>query len=221
MTRDELIEDAREALGVSSSWDAKIKRKLDDSVRYFLRNWNFPRAGEIVKRNSLNSGTKEILMTSPSKRIMLVQLQDNRSPGQTFYKNFQRSSGFRLPHARDQGVPGWWWTIGDRIIFEQGLPESGLDIWVYRQHLDPSLGLEFMLEEIPDALLIHLVYTNAPGWRKTEAAQAYAPLWAEQVKSLAIYANELEFEGVFLEMGAPGSRTPQSNGEYLNQRYGK
>lgn len=202
MTEDELKARTREALGLTTAHNTTIDQALDETVRFFLRNYNFPRAGQVVEFNNLAAGVQSVTLATPSKVIHLVQIRDNRE-ATTYYKDLERKNGFELP--RGDGVPHYWWQIGNVIHLDTPLPEADLDILVTRQHLDATLGLSFMLEEFDDVLFVRLCYYLAPTMRKFEAMQAFSPLWAEAQASIAHYANEQEFAKTMLQMRRPNT----------------
>jgi hypothetical protein len=199
MAYADLILEVREALGVSSSYDAvTIPAALKSSAIYLLKGYNFPRNMLISTTSAVPAGTGALALPSMIKKEELLLLRDARTAGQPAYKQLQKSEGFRMPAQDD--MPNFYWLAGNSLIFDTVTPEAGLDLVLYYQSLDPVSAEAWLTVDFREELINRTVYSKAAALRKPEVMQAYTPLWRESQTALAKYLNELEFDGLVMTM---------------------
>lgn len=210
-TVSQLAQKVRVALAVSAEYEGST---LPDAVRgvmrRLLRDYNFPKS--VIRVTSADAeavGKTQYVMPAGLKRPLEVRFFDQAN--NAWSRRLERREGFSLPYGSDGFGPAaedlygrFYWLEGNKLVVDTPMPAAGLrlTLW-YQSMLVDAAAEQWMLDDMEDLIFSRAVMEAGLMLRKTEAANAYASLVAEQTKSIAMFANELEWNGVELSMREP------------------
>lgn len=214
----ELAQKVRGALAVSSEYEGvTIPNAIRSSMRRLLRDYNFPKS--IRRYQSVVSGvpigTTNHTLPAGFKRPLEVRFFSPST--QQWTNRLERREGFALPQP-DSDVEGqygrYYWLEGNDLVVDTPMPIDQtlrLTVW-YQSMLLDAASEAWLLDDMEDLIFSRAVLKAAAELRKPEVANVYAQLVAEEMQSIAIYANELEWNGVEMQMreprGLPSPRYP-------------
>jgi len=214
-TVGELAQKVRQALAVDAQYEGiTIPSGIRRVMRRLLRDYNFPKS---VKRYTSPATTlNQVSYTLPDgmKRPLEVRFFD--PVAKTWTIRLERREGFSLPYT-DSDVEGrygrYFWLEGNNLLVDTPMPVAGLQMIVwYQSQLVDAATETWMLDDMEDIIFSMSVMKLAAELRKPEVMQAFAPLVGEEMTSIAIYANELEWNGLQMQMreprGLPSARYP-------------
>lgn len=188
----------REALGVSSSYDAAtIPAAIKRAAQRLLRDYNFPKA-RARQTTVLALGQNSWALPSGVGKIRGLRYYN---PTDTTYSDWlERREGFVLPVESDSLSAHQWWIEGATLYLsnkvDSGSVAQGLQAILFYQTLDPDASGGWIYDDFEDVLYYMTVYREASTMRKPEVQQAFTTLYQEELSALAIYLNELEWDGV-------------------------
>lgn len=191
----------REALGVSASYDAEtIPAAIKRAAKRLLRDYNFPKALK-VQETALAAGEQSWTLPEAMGKPLALRLY-NPSDG-TYSRWLERRDA--AVGLSEGDLSSWrWWLAGTQgwlsNPFDNALATAGFEVHLVYQNLDPDADGGWIYSDFEDVLYYATVYREASTMRKPEVQQAFAPLYQEEITALAIYLNELEWQGVVVEM---------------------
>jgi len=194
----DILQDLREGLAVSASYDARLMRGIKNAARTLLRAYNFR---ESLRRFTTNVLPGNHTFTLPLdfgkvKSVRLITVEG----GTTLYKRLRRREEGTLPYING---PSFYWIESDRGMMDTPMPMDAInyqaEIWY--QTDDPDFAEAWMSKKYPDVLEHRAGSELAIKLRKNEAFQIYSALWQEDVAILGRYIPELEFGDMDLSMG--------------------
>jgi hypothetical protein len=203
-------------LGLNASYDATIIPALvTRQARKLLRDYNFQKS---LTRQTY--AAPQVVATYPSFDLpagagKILGLRFNDPTNNTWSDMLKRRESFVLPNVDPtwQSVDGIvdlsqrrYWQEGTKLYLAEPIDASltGLNLVLWYQTVEPA-SATWIYDDFEDVLFTLSVYRGAAENRKPEVQQAYQALWAEDMQSLAIYLNELEFDN--LEMVQREERT--------------
>lgn len=205
MTVAALVPRVRESLGVSASYDAEtIPALIRRSIKRLLRDYHFPKSVHREEFLNLFLNSQEYTLPAGFKKELLVQFYD---PVTTSWSEpLLKAEGFRLPNS--EGYPRYYWLEGLKLHTDTPLDISrvGFTLQLWHESMDVAANEDWFTEDFEDAVYYHAVFRGAAEMRKPEVMQAFAPLWQDEVTSLAIYTNELEFDNLHMVQREPAAR---------------
>jgi len=215
----ELAQKVRAALAVNAEYEAvTIPSAIRRVMKRLLRDYNFPKS---VKRYMTNGpdgpfgveiGAVAHAMPPGFKRPLEVRFY---YPAEGSWTNrLERREGFALPISDDDvdsRYGRYYWLEGNNLVIDTPMPVNNLKLVVwYQSMLLDAEAVAWLLDDMEDLIFTSSVVRAAAELRKAEAMQAFAPLLQEEMQSIAIYANELEWNGVGMQMREPrGLPTPR------------
>lgn len=215
-TMVEMQERVRLAAAVSASYNATvINTALERAMKRLLRDYNFPKSIRSVFTEGDTEVGQQVYPAPPGfKRILSLRFKDTGS--NAYSHALKRRHGFTLPLANptEADLYGtYYWLEGTNILVDRPAPVSSirLTVWHQSQLLDDAMKA-WMLEDLEDLIFSRATFLVTSELRKEELAQLFAARVAEETQSIAIYANELEWEGMDMHMrevsGWPAERYP-------------
>lgn len=193
----------REALGVSSSYDATtIPAGIRRAIAFMLRTWTFPQA--LVTTNiAIALNAKQIALPATGVgKIRAVRLKDGTG---TLFKRLRRTLLGELPRADG---PSYYWQEGNILKLDTAVTESGYSADVWYSSTDVTAADPWITVDFEDIVFTLSTMRLAQELRKPEVLQAFAASWQEQVPSLAQYLNEVEFNDLDVRMKPEVNPTP-------------
>jgi len=209
MAYGDILQDLREGLAVSSSYDARLMRGISNAARSLLRAYNFRDA--LRRTNTdLQPGMRDFALPQDCGKIKSVRMYIEEG-GTTSYKRLRRREEGTLPYYNG---PTFYWIEGGYGLMDTPMPRDaiGYRMEIWYQTDDPVFAEPWMTKKFPDVLEHKAGSELAIKLRKTEAFQLYAQLWQEDVAILGRYIPELEFGDMDLSMG-------EVNRELVSERY--
>ncbi len=209
MAYGDILQDLREGLAVSASYDARLMRGINNAARSLLRAYNFRDA---LRRSNtdLQPGMRDFALPLDCGKIKSVRMYVEEG-GTTSYKRLRRREEGTLPYYNG---PTFYWVEGGYGLMDTPMPRDaiGYRMEIWYQTDDPVIAEPWMTHKFPDVLEHKAGAELAIKLRKTEAFQLYAQLWQEDVAILGRYIPELEFGDMDLSMG-------EVNRELVSERY--
>lgn len=198
MAYGDILQDLREGLAVSSSYDGRLMRGISNAARSLLRAYNFR---EALRRTTIPILANASSFTLPDdcgkiKAVRLITVEG----GSTLYKRLRRREEGTLPYY---GGPTFYWVEGMACLLDTPMPHDavGYNIELWYQTDDPLIAETWMSSRFPDVLEHRAGSEQALKLRKTEAFQIYSQLWQEDVAILGRYIPEIEFGDLDMSMG--------------------
>ena len=209
MTIAAMVPVVREALGVSSSYDAvTIPAGIRRTIVFMLRTWTFPQALEQVNIPIADGADSAALPVTGVGKIHAVRIRDASS---TLFKRLRRTLIGELPHT--QG-PLYYWQEGNLLKLDTEISGSGYSADVWYNSTDVNAADPWITADFEDVVFAHSVLRLAVEMRKTEVAATFQAIWQEHVPALAQYLNEVEFNDMDIRM------KPQVDPPPAPERYG-
>lgn len=192
----------REALGVSSSYDSEtIPALIRRSIKRLLRDYHFPKSLVRTDYTPLALGATTVALPAGFKKEYLVQFYDAATTA--WSEPLFKAEGFRRPQSN--GFPGFYWMQGTNLVFDTPIPLSmtGYTLQLYSETWDVETHENWVSEDFEDVLYYLSVFRGAAEMNKPEVMKTFERLWMEEQQSLAVYLNELEFDGLYMQMREP------------------
>jgi len=209
MAYGDILQDLREGLAVSSSYDGRLMRGISNASRSLLRAYNFR---EALRRTTIPILANASSFTLPPdcgkiKAVRLKTIEANTP----YYKRLRRREEGTLPYYNG---PTFYWVEGMACLLDTPMPSDavGYDVELWYQTDDPVVVESWMSTRYPDVLEHKAGAEQAIKLRKTEAFQLYSQLWQEDVAILGRYIPEIEFGDMDLSMG-------ETHREMVSERY--
>lgn len=203
MTIAALVPVVREALGVSSSYDAtSIPAGIRRAIVFMLRSWTFPQA--LVAANVvITINTNLVLLpTVGVGKIHTVRLKD--ASGE-MHKRLRRTLiGETAVHTG----PEYYWQEGNRIVLDTKITEAGYSADVWYNSINVDSADSWITADFEDIVFTLSVMRLAQDLRKPEVNAAYATIWQEQIPTLAQYLNEVEYNDMDIRMKPSANPSP-------------
>lgn len=178
----------REALGVSSSYDASIiPAGIRRAIAFMLRTWSFPQALEVQNFPIANGASSIALPVTGVGKIRAVRIRDS---GSTEFKRLRRTLVGELPHTEG---PVYYWQEGNVLKLDTPISGTGYSIDVWYNSTDVDAADPWVTSDFEDVTFNLSTLRLAVELRKPEVAQVFQAIWQEQVPSLAQYLNEVEY----------------------------
>lgn len=209
MTYASLTPTVREALAVSSAHDTVIQASIRRSASYMLKHYNFPKSVVRFTSPSIPIGATNVLLPVGFGKIKAVRLALRAGGVAPEFKHLHRCEEGTLPYVDG---PAAYWIEGQELVLDTPMPEAGLVLEVWYQTINIDLAEVWLTTDYSDNLFNLSCVRAAPMVRKPEAQAIFSPLWAEDMQILAVFLNELEFNGMDLRMGS-------SSGTGFTERY--
>lgn len=199
MLIEELVPRVRTALGVSSSYDnIEIPTHIRAAIKRLLRDYNFPKSRARHSFVLSTLGESSFVLPADFKRAFGLMFFD---PSDVSWSDpIQRAEGFQLPSQ--SGLTDRWWLEGQSLYINTPIQDDGLNkhLVLFYQSNGVEENASWLLNDFEDAVAYLAIVRGAADMRKAEVMQTYAPLWSDEQTSLAIYLNELEWDGVIVKM---------------------
>jgi len=198
MAYGDILQDLREGLAVSSSYDGRLMRGISNAARSLLRAYNFR---EALRRTTIPilAGASSFTLPPDCGKIKAVRLVVVEG-GTTLYKRLRRREEGTLPYYNG---PMFYWVESMSCLLDTAMPSNavGYNVELWYQTDDPVVAESWLSTRFPDVLEHKAGSEQAIKLRKTEAFQLYAQLWQEDVAILGRYIPEIEFGDMDLSMG--------------------
>jgi hypothetical protein len=198
MAYGDILQDLREGLAVSASYDARLMRGIKNAARTLLRAYNFR---EALRRKTVQLMPSLASFTLPIdcgkiKAVRMITVEG----GVTLYKRLRRREEGTLPYYNG---PSFYWVESGVGLMDTPMPHDALNysMEIWYQTDDPDFAEDWMSKKYPDVLEHRAGSELAIKLRKNEAFQIYSSLWQEDVAILGRYIPELEFGDMDLSMG--------------------
>ena len=209
MAYGDILQDLREGLAVSASYDGRLMRGISNAARSLLRAYNFR---EALRRDTVNvlPNTRSFILPLDCGKIKSVRLVTQEG-GTTLYKRLRRREEGTLPYWNG---PSFYWIEGGYGLMDTPLPHDAIGYMaeVWYQSDSPEFAEDWLSRKYADVLEHKAGAEQSLKMRKTEAFQIYSQLWQEDVAILGRYMPELEFGDMDLSMG-------EVNREVVSERY--
>lgn len=210
-----MVERTRLALSVDESYDALI---IPDGIKRcaqrILRDYHFPKMLARQVYTGLVTGKKEYDLPPGFKKPLGVYFY--ASDDQSFSDGLTRREGFVLPAS--DGLARHYWLQGQNLVTDVTLADpdaATTQLWLYYENMSATDNESWFTDDFDDVLFTYSVMRLAAELGKDELAKVYAALWSDDRAGLAIYLNELEFEGLQIDY-----RSGDSDGSQMTSRYG-
>lgn len=220
MSIDSLTPRVREACGVSAAYDEEtIPALIRRCILRMLRDYHFPKS---VRRTDYTPILNQTAFTLPAgfKKDLSVQWYDPSDAG-SWSDPLNKATGFRRPQP--DGFARWYWLQGLNLMLDTPTPTSmtSFSLQFYFESLQvedivEDTGTTFTVieegnehwfaEDFADVLFYSAVVKGAAEFRKPEVAQTFTPLYQEELGSLAVFTNELEWGNARMQMMEPRLR---------------
>jgi hypothetical protein len=198
MAYGDILQDLREGLAVSASYDGRLMRGITNAARSLLRAYNFR---EALRRSDVivHQGQGNFELPLDAGKIKAVRLYVNEG-GTTSYKRLRRREEGTLPYYNG---PTFYWIEGGKGLMDSPLPHDavGYRVEIWYQTDSPEIAEPWLSTKYADVLEHKAGSEQAIKLRKTEAFSLYSQLWQEDVAILGRYIPELEFGDMDLSMG--------------------
>lgn len=209
MAYGDILQDLREGLAVSASYDGRLMRGISNAARGLLRAYNFR---EALRRSNttMMPGLRTFDLPADCGKIKAVRLYTEEN-GTTLYKRLRRREEGTLPYY---GGPSFYWTEAGKGLMDTPMPRDAynyrMEVWY--QSDDPVFAESWLSTKFADVLEHKAGHELALKLRKQEAFQIYGSLWQEDIAILGRYMPEIEFGDYDLSMG-------EVNRELVSERY--
>jgi hypothetical protein len=198
MAYGDILQDLREGLAVSASYDGRLMRGISNAARSLLRAYNFR---EALRRAdvAVQPATRSFALPGDCGKIKAVRLYVVEG-NTTSYKTLRRREEGTLPYYAG---PSFYWIEAGYGLMDSPLPHDavGYRMEIWYQSDDPVFAEPWLSKKFADVLEHKAGTEQSLKMRKTEAFQIYSQLWQEDVAILGRYMPELEFGDMDLSMG--------------------
>jgi len=198
MAYGDILQDLREGLAVSSSYDGRLMRGISNAARSLLRAYNFREALRRVDVTLLPN-SRNFSLPADCGKIKSVRMYVVEG-GTTSYKRLRRREEGTLPYYNG---PTFYWIEGGVGLMDSPMPHDavGYRMEVWYQSDSPEFAEPWLSKKYADVLEHKAGAEQSLKMRKTGAFQIYSALWQEDVAILGRYMPELEFGDMDLSMG--------------------
>lgn len=200
MTYSAVAGTVRDALSVSSAHDTVILAAVTRSAKYLLRNYNFPESvtyAALPSASSLGEGDDSVTLPSNVGKIKGVRLKQTNADPVT-YMVLRRREETVLP---TEGGPIYYIRTATELALDTELDDEVYKLEIWYQTVSTT-SAETWLSDTYEDVLFHLSALRAcPLVHKPELIATYSGLWQQDQAVLAVYLNEVEWEGLSLRMG--------------------
>lgn len=195
MTIAAMVPVVREALGVSSSYDAvTIPAGIKRAIVFMLRTWTFPQALEQVEVAIADGASQAALPVTGVGKIHAVRLKDGSG---LLFKRLRRTLIGELPHSNG---PVFYWQEGNLIKLDTPIAGAGYSADIWYNSTDVNAADPWITSDFEDIVFYLSTLRLAVEMRKTEVAGTFQALWQENVPALAQYLHEVEFNDLDIRM---------------------
>lgn len=209
MTIAAMVPVVREALGVSSSYDAvTIPAGLRRAIVFMLRTWTFPQALEQVNVPIANGVAQAALPVTGVGKVRAVRLKDGSG---LLFKRLRRTLIGELPSTNG---PLFYWQEGNLLKLDTPISGAGYSADVWYNSTDVDAADAWITSDFEDITFTLATMRLAIELRKTEVASTFQAIWQEHVPALAQYLHEVEFNDLDIRM------KPDIDPPPVPQRYG-
>lgn len=209
MTIAAMVPVVREALGVSSSYDAvTIPAGLRRAIVFMLRTWTFPQALEQVNVPIANGAQQAALPVTGVGKVRAVRLKDGSG---LLFKRLRRTLIGELPSTNG---PLFYWQEGNLLKLDTPISGAGYSADVWYNSTDVDAADAWITSDFEDITFTLATMRLAIELRKTEVASTFQAIWQEHVPALAQYLHEVEFNDLDIRM------KPDIDPPPVPQRYG-
>jgi hypothetical protein len=202
----DMVPTVREALGVSSAFDASIiPNGIRRTIRFLLRTYYFPQALRVSETLAMGLGTAGVTLPTDlgGRAPSRVRLRLVPATGDILYKTLRRGALGMLPSRTG---PDNYIIEGLDLKLDRPMPEAGYDLQVWYYSTDVDLAEPWITADFEDVVylksVMDLALTDA---RKPDVYQAFNAAWTERQVGLAIYLNEAEFADTDISMDPRGA----------------
>lgn len=204
----ELATKVRTALSVSQDYESiTITNGIRRTMKRLLRDYNF---GKSIKRATLDTSVGQIEYTLPPGMKRPLHLRFFNPADNTWSYGLERREGFTFgATGSDTSYDGrpygqHYWIEGTKLFIDTPMPAAGLKLVFWYQSTLLDLDTEtWLLDDYEDLIFSRSTMILATELRKPEVMQAFAPLVSDEMQSIAIFLNELEWNGVEMLMREP------------------
>lgn len=194
----DLLEPLRDGLTVSSEWDQRIERAIENAARRLLRTYNFP---ESVLRVDLPiaAAARSVALPNAVGKIHAVVLVTTEN-GEELFKVLKRQDYSQLPV---HGGPVFYYVQGGTLTIDSLIPNDGLaySVRVFYQTVDPAEAEDWLSTTYSDVLEHQAGLEAAQKARSEAGIGVYSGLVDLDVEVLGRYIPELNFNDLDLRMG--------------------
>lgn len=195
MTIAAMVPVVREALGVSSSYDAvTVPAGIRRAIAFMLRTWTFPQALEQLEIALADGVQQAALPITGVGKIHAVRLKDVSG---NLFKRLRRTLIGELPHTDG---PVFYWQEGNLLKFDTAIDGVGYSADVWYNSTDVDAADPWITSDFEDIVFYLSTLRLAVELRKAEVAATFQAVWQEQVPTLAQYLHEVEFNDLDIRM---------------------
>lgn len=203
MTIAAMVPVVREAVGVSSSYDAvTIPAGIRRAIAFMLRTWSFPQALEQSNFPIADGAQQIALPVTGVGKIHAVRIRDGSN---SLFKRLRRTLVGELPHS--QG-PLYYWQEGNVLKLDTAIEGAGYSIDVWYNSTDVDAADSWITADFEDITFTLSTLRLATELRKMEIAATFQQIWQEQVPALAQYLHEVEFNDLDVRMKPQIDQSP-------------
>lgn len=186
-------------------------------VKKLLRDYHFPKSIRKSIWSDVPADTQSYTLPSDFKKPLLLCFMDRTdADAPAFSEPLARREGF--VRARTDGAPAYYWLEGVNLWTDISVPDNSpnTDLILVYESNDVEYNLGWLLDDYEDVVFSYCMSRLSAELNKTELLQTWTALWGDDRVSLAIYQNELEFEGMEI-MQRPATMR-DSKGRYPAER---
>lgn len=197
----EFAELLRDRLSVDDSYLPDITASVERYVRKLLRDYNFPKSVRTEIYTGLTAGQQSYTLPADTKKPLMVLFRDTADVAAPQYgAPLLRRGGFTLP-ASDR-IARHFWLQGEELWTDISIPTGApsTELILMYQSNSYAYNIDWMLADFNDILFSLAMFRLASELGKPELTQVWTAMWVEDQRGLAIYINELEFDGLELLM---------------------
>jgi len=194
----EMVPDLREALSVDASYDAVVLPGIiTKCIKRLMRDYHFPKS---LTKQTFTPILDQQAYALPAgfKKELLIRFYDPVED--TYGQPLLKREGPVLPMS--DGSSCYYWREGGNLLTDITLAAEnvGIELHLHYENVDPVTNEAWFVPDFEDVLFSYCMYRASAQLRKTELKKAWKELWAEDRTSLAIFANEIEFDNSELMM---------------------
>jgi hypothetical protein len=223
----ELVPSIRQALAISADYDAvTIPAAVRRVMKRLLRDYNFPKSIQMLELSAV-PGASSFGMPASYKRLLQVRWVEYEANVPASWSDpLHRRESFVMPTRADAvsgglnttvGLATHYWVQGLLLKINNAVPsfvtghDTRLQIYFQSMQIDEATEA-WMLADMEDLIHTYTCVRLAMELRKMEAYQAFSSMLGQDLQSIAIFSNELEWEGVEMTMH-------QADNNRLMERY--
>jgi hypothetical protein len=212
----ELAAKVRVAAAVSSTYDGTVVTDaITRTMKRMLRDYNFPKSVRRQTWAGAAIGAQSYPVPAGLKRPL--ELRFTNPVDGTWSDELERKDGFVLPQVGDTERPygRYYWIEGTNLYVDRPMPVGGLNLVLWHQSLVVDTeSTTWLLDDFEDLIFSRACFLLTSELRKEELAPVFDARVQDEMTSIAIFANELEWQGMNMMMreanGPRGQRYPAS-----------